>query len=462
MSVAEGEYVVLMPVEDPERRFFARAAKGERIKYRKKHFAVGAIAGCEYGTLFELKGRSLQPIAKDAPEINVQTMAANISSSNSATSVDGSSGSAGGFATTADIRRSVEQAAAAVHAAGGGTNNDNRDLVDDNTAQALGQEDVQRMKDAGASAVEIVSSLVANSATYQSKTEYAKAKYIKKKQRQYAPTFRVLPACAQTIVDTMHYKDPKRICGLRSDAVAQLLAYGNIRANCKIIVVDGAKGLLVGSVAERIAGEGRLINLILGPHPNVPLLKYFNLGDRAKTPEKVGHFPFNMVKLLVASRERQAVMANGDVVGEKRKRTSDSDNGEQQIGTSIDGAEDFGFEEWQQTRHLLSITQTKTALGKEGADAFVSVTGGVFHALHVIQAAIPLLAPSACFALFCPYIEPLKEAALWLKKTGSAVHIDLTQLWVRKFQVMPGRTRPDMNMDDGTGYILKGIKCVPE
>ena len=37
--IRAGEHVVLEPVEDPQRRIFAKAAKGERIKYRRKHFA---------------------------------------------------------------------------------------------------------------------------------------------------------------------------------------------------------------------------------------------------------------------------------------------------------------------------------------------------------------------------------------------------------------------------------------
>ena len=278
--------------------------------------------------MFELRGRALCPVDPSASEITVQTVGNAIGSGEAAGSPTPVAGAAGGpgpaarttttttTTTTADIRRTAELAAAAVHAAGGGTANDNRDLVDDNTAQALGQEDVQRMKDAGASAAEIVSSLVANSATYQGKTEYAKAKYIKKKQRQYAPTFRALPACAQTIVDTMHHKDPKRICGLRSDSVAQLLAYGNVRASCTVLVVDGAKGLLVGAAAERMAGDGRIVNLALGPHPSVPMLSHFNLGESAGTLGPVGHFPFSMIPLLAASHGEQGWGRSASVLQE--------------------------------------------------------------------------------------------------------------------------------------------------
>ena len=49
--IRAGEHVILEPVEDPQRRIFAKAAKGERIKYRRKHFGVGALAGCAYGTV---------------------------------------------------------------------------------------------------------------------------------------------------------------------------------------------------------------------------------------------------------------------------------------------------------------------------------------------------------------------------------------------------------------------------
>ena len=259
----------------------------------------------------------------------------------------------------------------------------------------------------------------------------------------------------------------------------------------------------------------RIVNLILGPHPNVPMLARFNLGEAAGYPGTLGHFPFRMVPLLADAHQRRVAReeeegeeeeeeeeenagasgsgtgagtgndgddnkGNDDVssaggagssagataataataaecVGEKRKRANTGAAGAAAVSST-----DFAYENWQESRHHMSIAQASAALGSGGADAFVSVTGGKFHALHVIQTVMPLLAPSACFALFCPYIEPLKEAALWLKKTDAAVDVDLMQMWVRNFQVLPGRTRPDMNMDDGTGFVLKGIKCVGE
>ena len=477
MLLQAGHVCIVEPVEDPERRLFVTARKGQQFKYRKKRYRIDNAIGAPYGAVFELQGRGVKMVAQapvpadiDADELSASTGASADKSSSSMPSslADLSTTSSNAaVAASADVPssslaqiaqlRANEELAAAAAAAAGVVVNDNRNLVDDNKSQKLGQRDVQAMKESGASAAQIVSSLVANSTTFHTKTEFAKAKYLRKKQRQYAPTFRLVPCCAQTIVDTMRQKDIRRCCGLRGDSMAQILAYGHVRAGSTILTVDAAMGMLVGAVAERMDGNGRVVNLCLGPHPNVSCVERFNLSDAGKA--SVQHFPFSLVPLLVASRSRVAAAARaGGVETAIDTGTGSSDGDGDGDGSGVD----TGFEQWQQTRHLLSITQARAVLAAHGADSFVAVTSDQkYHAKDVLMAALPLLAPSACFAVFCPYIEPLQEAADHLKKTGTAVHIDLTQLWVRQFQVAPGRTRPDMNMDDGTGYILSGIKCMP-
>ena len=63
-----------------------------------------------------------------------------------------------------------------------GTNNS--ELVDNNTAQMLKHEEIEQMKQDGVGGKEIVDAVVKNSATYEKKTEYAKEKYVRKKQRK--------------------------------------------------------------------------------------------------------------------------------------------------------------------------------------------------------------------------------------------------------------------------------------
>ena len=67
---------------------------------------------------------------------------------------------------------------------GPATGTNNSELVDNNTAQMLKHEEIEQMKQDGVGGKEIVDAVVKNSATYEKKTEYAKEKYVRKKQRK--------------------------------------------------------------------------------------------------------------------------------------------------------------------------------------------------------------------------------------------------------------------------------------
>lgn len=43
---------------------------------------------------------------------------------------------------------------------------------------------------------------------------------------------------------------------LRIDTIGQMLTYGNVHCNCNVVVMETAQGLLLGSVLERLGGEG--------------------------------------------------------------------------------------------------------------------------------------------------------------------------------------------------------------
>ncbi len=50
------------------------------------------------------------------------------------------------------------------------------------------------------------------------------------------------------------------------------------------------------------------------------------------------------------------------------------------------------------------------------------------------------------------------ECNEWLRKSGDAVNIRVTETWLREYQVLPERTHPHVNMSGTGGYILTGIK----
>ena len=78
----------------------------------------------------------------------------------------------------------------------------------------------------------------------------------------------------------------------------------------------------------------------------------------------------------------------------------------------------------------------------------------------LLRVALPLLAPSASFAVASPYSQPLADAAQALRSQGLAAGVSLQEAWWREHQVLPGRTHPTMSMDHGGGFILSGTAVV--
>lgn len=62
---------------------------------------------------------------------------------------------------------------------------DNRNLVQDCDTQALKQDDIAKLRESGSSTSKIVGTIIENSKTFNSKTEYSQDKYLKKKEKKY-------------------------------------------------------------------------------------------------------------------------------------------------------------------------------------------------------------------------------------------------------------------------------------
>lgn len=61
---------------------------------------------------------------------------------------------------------------------------DNRDIQDDTTSQKLSRDDIMSLRQEGVEGETIIQEIVDNSATFKDRTEYSKAKYIKKKKKK--------------------------------------------------------------------------------------------------------------------------------------------------------------------------------------------------------------------------------------------------------------------------------------
>jgi tRNA (adenine-N(1)-)-methyltransferase non-catalytic subunit len=158
---------------------------------------------------------------------------------------------------------------------------DNRGYIDSNTAQKLTTDDIQRLRESGASGKQIIASLIANSDTWASKTEFAQEKWLKRKQKKYIRCVRIVRACPATVCEVYHAKNKDKICGLRWDSLAQVLSGGGVHSGSRVLVFDSVLGLAVGSVAYRLRGSGVVLGAYSGQQPHFEIVNSLNLDEQS-------------------------------------------------------------------------------------------------------------------------------------------------------------------------------------
>ena len=149
---------------------------------------------------------------------------------------------------------------------------DNRCLNDNNQAQHIRPVTVRAMQSGGKSGAAIIEALTSGSSTWGMKTDYSKAKWLKRKARKHMPWVQVLDPAHVAVAEALFARTigGKQAC--RPDVVSQLLARGNIKAGSHVIVMDSFHGIVLGAIAERTGVTGNIIFLHEGPQAAIDSL----------------------------------------------------------------------------------------------------------------------------------------------------------------------------------------------
>lgn len=158
-----------------------------------------------------------------------------------------------------------------------GGSGDNSNYEDSNTAQKLSQKEIEEMKVNGTSGVDILRSLVKNSETWGSKTEFAQEKWLSRKSKKYVSTFRVEKSTPASLCSVFFEKSPTKICHLRWDVLAQIISHSNVKSGCRVIVIDSLIGLLTATAAYRMRGKGTILSVYCGQQPHMEMIEWLNL-----------------------------------------------------------------------------------------------------------------------------------------------------------------------------------------
>ncbi|CAH8383748.1 unnamed protein product [Eruca vesicaria subsp. sativa] len=400
---------VLLDVNDGDRLVFARLSPGAIFKIGNTKYSLKPMIGAPFGSLFQVEtgeeGSFLSrvlPIKKESSSSNV---------------ID-------------DVR-------------------DNRELIDDNESQNLTAEEIEAMRRDGAKGDEIIEALIANSKTFDKKFQLSQEKYLLKKQKKYAPKVLLRRPFARSICEAYFKKYPARIGFIRVDALSLLLTMANVTAYSDVLVVDMVGGLVTGAVAERLGGTGYVCNTYKGNSPySVDMVRMFNFTD--KVIERIVHSSIHELsspKTALPEENNQQESSKSDMI--------------EDISVTAEAIVDDGVTESK----IIKAPQPGAKASKEAVEMWKE--NGFSSLIMAAQDqdpwtlakdVLPLLSYSAPFAIYHQYLQPLATCMHNLQQGKMAINLQITEPWLREYQVLPSRTHPHMQMSSFGGYVLSGIR----
>ena len=445
----EGDHVIL--VFGDGRQMFAQCItkrwRGKQVtqapvKINKRSYSTHNMVGLRYGTVLEVGPSGLvalpdgEGLLPDYPGITAGNNKNNKTEDEEATADDNT------FPT-------VDQT------------NDNRDLVDNNTAQSLDLNHIEKLRKAGTHGSQIVDSLIKNSSTFQNKTEFSKAKYVARKQKKYQPRCRMVRCSPLTICEAVFLRESRKVMNMREDTLGQILSYSNVSAGCQVLVLETCAGIVTGALAHRMGGYGKIVSIYSGQQPSfLEMLQRFNLSFAENQSIKWLHASdifaddIDPVAEDPERAERESLewpchlQPHTRVYCEKMKTDKELE---------VFLSKRCNRFARKITRH--SPMEAKQMIEQRLCDSIVLVAR--YDPTATLLDMLPFLAPSSPFVVYSEYLEPLTECFQELKKRKLAINIRLSDTWMREYQVLPGRTHPSMNMSQSGGFILTGIKLCP-
>lgn len=424
---------VLLDINDGDRLVFARLSPASTFKIGNKSFSLKPLIGCPFGSLFQIENGGNGPhLARVMPSreegINCQEMEE--------------------MKEEQVIKDELR---------------DNRAIVDNNKAQSLSSEDIDAMRSQGATGDEIVEALIANSATFEKKTVFSQEKYRLRKQKKYAPRVLLRRPFTRSICEAYFKKYPARIGFLRLDALSLLLSFANVTANSDVLVIDMVGGLLTGAVAERLGGKGSVCNTYVGNNPNpMDIVRIFNFDDEICS--RIMRSP--LAELASSQVENSKPNGENEVGINVQEQASHPVSRDESPLPSTDQSSDLNSESI--VSPLTKVFKCAKAGDKAPPEVITTWKENGFTSLIIaapqsdawslVKDLLPLVANSAPFAIYHQYLQPLATCMHKLQLEKMAISLQISEPWLREYQVLPSRTHPFMQMNAFGGYILSGIK----
>ncbi|KDQ63239.1 hypothetical protein JAAARDRAFT_188836 [Jaapia argillacea MUCL 33604] len=306
------------------------------------------------------------------------------------------------------------------------------ELINDGEfVQPLTLEEIEALKKSGVHANEIIKKQIEMHANYSLKTEYSKEKY--KKHLRYAKSFSTVEPTIHNVCEYWFNKDQSRIRDLRIDTLSQLLHLGNIRPGGRYIVVDDASGLVVAAILDRLGGDGRLLTICdVDSAPAYPILTHMNF-KKDKVSAVMSSLNWATAEEDYISLAPSAEPPSGQFKSERQKQRLS-----------------------KRKLVLDSLSDTRSELFSGEFDGLI--VASEYEPFSIVEKLSAYLGGSASIVVQSPHAQILADLQSKMRSSSQYLGPMVTESWLRRYQVLPGRTHPFMNMTGSGGFLLHAIK----
>ncbi|KAI8049548.1 Gcd10p family-domain-containing protein [Syncephalis plumigaleata] len=313
----------------------------------------------------------------------------------------------------------------------------NKDIVQDGSSQQLSYTEIEKLKrdglDGKLDAETLIQKVAENNQSFDKKTEYSKAKYMKRKRQKFSKVFTPIRPTLHAVCDHFFTKTPSKIMDIRLDTLSQLLTFGNVFAGTRMLVVDDAQGMLVSALLDRMGGHGQVLAIHDGENHNFDVIRYLN-------------FPRHCTEPLRTISWDQIYNTNEDEDANEAENTTEE------------------LSEWQQRsmdrRRIRRerIQEARNLLNAGGFDGLLVATQ--LCPISVLKHLLPYVAGSRPIIFYGACKELLVDLTAYMRRSPECLNVQLTESWLREHQVLSGRTHPLMNMSSGGGFLVTATKVI--
>jgi len=322
------------------------------------------------------------------------------------------------------------------------------------SAQSMTAEDIAEMKKE-LSPTEVAAAIAARSATFEGKTAFSKQKYLLKKARKHAVQITLWPTTLMGLCETYGKLSPAKISNLRFDHLVALLNVTAVRHGSRVLVLESCMGLVVGAVAQRLAGAGKVFSTY---DKGVSDKIMHQIGLTADEKDVVCALPLASLEKGKTHEFLQQPVHPGEPQDEEfEKRFVRKTQGWEKRVAQVNDLQKNG------------VDSVVVALDSEAQSAFLN--GFLAVAMRLLRPGGtvgvygPSLQPLACFqaamraSTFCGRYTPPGDS---VEQKFGFVNIRLEEFWLREYQVLPQRTHPLMNAQTNlvSGFVLSGVKII--